>query len=181
MSKLIIENVRCIYVFVNSPNKKEKYGVCILVKKGSKQAKKVEKMQLKTLQEKFGSDVKPKRFKLPLRDGDEERDGEEYEGMMFFNANSDRRPGIANKKGQKAMPEQIEEHCFSGAYFTCSVNFYTFSNDEQKGVAVGLNNIMMLQKEANRLDGSASAESDFADYANNDDDDDDDLDDEFDD
>ena len=45
-----------------------------------------------------------------------------------------------------------------------SVNIYGFDFGGKKGIAVGLNNIM-LRKKTTRLDGAASAESEFAQFA----------------
>lgn len=172
MAKVILQNVRCSYVFVTQEKKTGGYGVQPLIEKGSELHKKLAKAVDKVLTEKFGQDAlkKKARYKLPLRDGDEERDGEEYEGMIFFNANSPRKPGIVNRKGEPADPDDIEEYCYSGAYFHVSVNFYPFESKDggKPGIAVGLSNIM-LRKKGDRLDGSVSATSEFAEFADEDD------------
>jgi len=98
-----------------------------------------------------------------------------------MNANSDRKPGIVNRNNEPADQDDIEELCYSGAYFHASVNFYGFKakDGSKPGVAVGLNNVM-LRKKGDRLDGSVSATSEFADYAEGDSDDDiDDFDDDL--
>lgn len=173
MSKVILQDVRCSYVFAHQERKDGGFGVQPLVPKGSTLHKKLVKIVDKVLVDKFGQDAlkKKARYKLPLRDGDEERDGEEYEGMIFFNANSGKKPGIVNRNNEPADVDDIEEYCYSGAYFHVSVNFYAFDAKEggKPGVAVGLNNVM-LRKKGDRLDGSVSATSEFADFANDDDD-----------
>tara|TARA_R110000822_G_scaffold84867_1_gene199003 strand:+ start:1978 stop:2520 length:543 start_codon:yes stop_codon:yes gene_type:complete len=177
MSKIIVQNVRCSYVFVTSPRKNEdgtdgKYSVQLIIPKDHPQLKKIKNEQLKTLKEKFGEKVKPSMFKLPLRDGDEERDSVEYENCYFINANGGRKPGIANRNNEPADQDDIEEYCYSGAVFHVSINFYAFEKDGNKGVAVGLNNIM-LRKKGERLDGSAAATDEFSEFADNNDDDED--------
>ena len=186
MAKIILQDVRCSYVFVKSPRKKDngedgKYSVQILIDKTDKeQISKIRRAIDTTLVDGFGADATKKRgkYKLPLRDGDEERDGEEYEGMFFMNANSGRKPGLVNKNNEPADLDDIEEYCYSGAYFHVSMNVYSYpARDGGKpGVALGLNNVM-LRKKGDRLDGTTSASSDFSEFAtasdetdNNDDD-----------
>lgn len=183
MSKLILQNVRCSYVFIEEPRKnKEKpdesnYGIQVLIPKKSPIVKKIKALQEKVAKEKFGDKVKLGMLKLPLRDGDEERDTPEYEGHYFLNANSARKPGIVNRTNKPATESDMEEYGFSGCYFHVSVNFYGFKVEGNKGVAVGLNNVM-LRKAGERLDGGESATDAFEEFA---DDDDDDFDDDFDD
>lgn len=181
MAKVIIQNVRCSYVFVTEPRKNDngedgKYSIQIIIPKDDPQVKKIKAVIKKAAEEKFGSSVKMGMLKLPLRDGDEEREGEEYEGCYFINANSTRKPGIVNRNNEPADQDDLEEYCYSGAYFHASVNFYGFNFEGKKGVAVGLNNVMLRNK-GKRLDGAVAATSEFSDYAddgdetdNNDDD-----------
>ena len=174
MSKIILQDIRGSYVFVNEQRKSNEdgspggYGMQIIVEKGSDQHKKMMKIVDQVLVSKFGQDAlkKKARFKLPLRDGDEERDGEEYENMIFFNANSKvKKPGIVNRNNEPADQADIEEYCYSGAYFHASVSFYAFDakSGGKQGVAVGLNNIMLKSK-GDRLDGSVSAKSEFSSF-----------------
>lgn len=181
MAKVILQDTRCSFVFADKPRKNKEdgspggYGVQVLLEKGSKDEKKLQKEVQKVLREAVG-EAKAKKlgmFKLPLRDGDEERDGEEYENMMFANANSAKKPGIVNRQGEPADQDDLEEYCYSGAYFHVSVNVYFFKSKDggKPGVALGLNNLM-LRKKGDRLDGSVSATSEFADFADDGDDDD---------
>lgn len=185
MAKMILQNVRGSFVFVDKPRKKDNgedggYSIQVLLPKDDPQVKRFNKLVDQALEEKHGTAALSKkgRYKLPLRDGDEERDGEEYEGMYFFNANAGRRPGIVNRNNEPADADDIEEYCYSGAYFHVSVNIYGFDAKDggKPGVAVGLNNIM-LRRKGERLDGTTSATSDFAEFAEDTDDGFDDLDD----
>lgn len=182
MAKVILQNVRCSYVFVEKPRKNKdddgegKYSIQVIVSKDDPQVKKVKAAIKAAAVDKFGKDVKMGAMKLPLRDGDEERDEGEYNNTLFFNANASRKPGIVNRKNEPADQADIEEYCFSGAIFHVSVDFYAFNFQGRKGVAVGLNNIM-LRKKGERMDGTASASDEFKDMADADDDfeDDDDF------
>lgn len=169
MAKVILQNVRCSYVFIKEPRPNEdgsagKYSIQILLPKDDPQVKKVKAAIKEAATSKFGANVKLGMLKLPLRDGDEERDGEEYENMYFINANANRKPGIVNRNNEPADADDLEELCYSGAYFHTSINFYAFEYQGKKGVAVGLNNVM-LRKKGERLDGTVAATSEFADFA----------------
>lgn len=184
-TKLVIPNVRGSYVFVNESNKDGKYGMKVLVpKKNKKLLKKIDAAIKEAAIKKFGKDVKMGKLKLPMRDPEvEEEDGKEYEGMMFFNsgAGDKKAPGIAIKRDGRSCPadqDDIDEYCYSGAFFMVSINFYGFDTDGNKGVAAWLNNIM-IGKHGERIDGTIEASDEFEDYADDfdDEDDDDDFDD----
>lgn len=172
--KVTLKDIRGSYVYLTAPRKdstdaagnviKGKYGVQIILPKNHPQVKQVKAAIVKVAREKFGSTIKLGMLKLPLRDGDEEREGEEYENAHFMNANGNKKPGIVNRFNQPPSDDDLENMCFSGAYFHMTVNFYPFNHDGKKGVAVGLNNVM-LRKPGERLDGTSSAPNDFADMA----------------
>lgn len=188
-TKVVLRKVRGSYVYADKPNKNGKYGIKVLIPKKDKvQLAAIRKAIKLAAEKKFGSDVKLARLKTPLRDPEEEEfDGKEYKGMMFFNANSStKRPGIAivrNGRPEPADEDDIEEYCYSGAYFTVSVTFYGFEpkpgEGGKPGVAAGFNNLL-IGKHGERLDGTIAASDDFADYADDfDADDDEDFDDDL--
>lgn len=169
MSKVILQNVRCSFVFVQEPRKgdngeKGKYSLQPIIPKDHPQVKNIKAAIKAAAESKFGSNVKMGMLKLPLRDGDEEREGEEYKNCYFLNANSSRKPGVVNRNNEPADQDDFEEYCYSGAYFHVSLNFYAYNYEGKKGVAVGLQNVM-LRKKGDRLDGSTSATSEFAGFA----------------
>lgn len=174
---MILQNIRCSYVFADKPRKNKEdgssggYGVQLIIPKNDPQLKKLNALVKKVLAEAKGESALKKMgmYKLPVRDGDEERDGEEYANMMFANANSGKKPGIVNRANEPADPDDIEELCYSGAYFHASVNVYYFKAKDggKPGIALGLNNLM-LRKKGERLDGSVAATSEFADFGDGD-------------
>jgi hypothetical protein len=100
----------------------------------------------------------PPNLKLPLRDGDTDRpDDEAYAGSYFFNANSKQKPQVVDNKVQPIL-EQSE--VYSGCYGNISVNFYPYSANGNKGIAVGLGNIQKL-KDGECLGGRTNAADDF--------------------
>lgn len=107
---------------------------------------------------KFGGKLPPKgALKLPLRDGDTEKDDEVYAGHYFINANSKTQPQIVDEKVQPII-DQAE--VYSGCYARVSVNFYAFNTNGNRGVACGLGNIQKL-RDGEALGGGVSAAVDF--------------------
>src|SRR5690606_6726643 len=111
----------------------------------------------------------PVNLKLPLRDGDEERpDDEAYAGHYFLNATSVTKPGIFKPIGKddngRTKFEEITDstEVYSGCYAYVSINFYPFNVNGNKGIAVGLNNIVKVQ-DGEPLGGRARVEDEFAD------------------
>ena len=108
---------------------------------------------------KFGG-KKPNKasLKLPLRDGDTEReDDEAYAGSYFINANSNTAPQIVDMKVQ---PSLERGEVYSGVYARVSVNFYAFNSSGNKGIACGLGNIQKV-RDGEPLGGKSKAEDDF--------------------
>lgn len=108
---------------------------------------------------KFGG-KKPNKaaLKLPLRDGDTEReDDEAYANAYFVNANSPTAPQIVDSKVQPIL-ERGE--VYSGVYARVSINFYAFNSSGNKGIACGLGNIQKV-RDGEPLGGKSKAEDDF--------------------
>lgn len=107
---------------------------------------------------KFGGE-KPEKalLKLPLRDGDVERDDEAYKGCYFLNANSATPPQIVDKNVQPILDHS---QVYSGVYARVSINFYPFNSGGNKGVACGLGNIQKI-KDGEPLAVISNAEDDF--------------------
>lgn len=106
-------------------------------------------------------------IKTPLRDGDLERpDDEAYKNSYFINANSTTPPGIVDASVQ---PILTRSEVYSGVYGRASINFYAFNSNGNRGIACGLNNLQKI-RDGEPLGSRATAESDFADFAEDDDD-----------
>lgn len=108
---------------------------------------------------KFGGKIPNKgALKLPLRDGDVERDDEAYKGAYFVNANSTTAPQIVDRS---VHPILDRGEVYSGCYVRASLNFYAFNTNGNKGIACGLGNIQKV-KDGESLGGRTSAADDFA-------------------
>lgn len=161
---------RFSYFFCSKPNKEGKYSTCFIFPKANKDKfKNVAQAIINSAAAKHGKDMSkwPKTLKCPVRDGDEERDGDEFKESFFFNCGTNRVPGVVDKN---LKPIMEESEAYSGCYGRLSVNFYYFDKEGSKGVGCGLNNVMITKK-GERIDGYVTAENDFSDFSNDDNDD----------
>lgn len=174
-TKVITGKVRLSYVHVFQPQSidggEEKYSTSILIPKEDKETLRKIKTAIEAAKElgksQWGGKI-PANLKLPLRDGDEERpDDEAYAGHYFINASSKTKPGIAKPIGKtpdgKTKFEEITDstEVYSGCYARVSINFYPFNKNGNRGIAVGLNNIVKVQ-DGEPLGGRARLEDEFA-------------------
>jgi hypothetical protein len=149
---------------------KEKYSVSIIIDKDDKKTKKKIDRAIQAAIDAGESILKGKKnIKKPLRDGDEDREGDgAYEGAYFLNANSDNQPGILDKNKEEILDQK---EFYSGCYGFVSINFFAYNRKGNAGIGVGLNHLMKT-KDGDPLNGRGSAEDDFADIEVEDDDDD---------
>ena len=109
----------------------EKYSVSVLIPKDDKATiAKIEKAVDAAIEEgiaKFGG-KKPNKgaIKLPLRDGDIERDDEAYKGHYFVNANSLAAPQVVDTQ---LNPILDKSEVYSGCYGRVSLSFYAFNSN----------------------------------------------------
>ena len=108
---------------------------------------------------KFGGKIPNKgALKLPLRDGDTEREDEAYRDAYFINANSTTAPQIVDRSVQPILDRS---EVYSGCYARVSINFYAFNSNGNRGIACGLGNIQKV-RDGEPLGGKTSAADDFA-------------------
>lgn len=164
-TKVITDKVRVCYVFVDQARPDDngvmKYSLCVLIDKKNKQLLTKVQAAVNAAKEdgkakKWGGKIPPN-LKMPLRDGDTERDTPEYKGHYFLNCTSTQKPGILDADGNAAMEAGT---IYSGCFARVSINFYPFDAKGNKGVAAGLQNIKFVE-DGERLSGRASAEEDF--------------------
>lgn len=141
----------------------ERYSVSVLIPKDDKETVKAINDAVDAAIEegiaKFGG-KKPNKaaIKLPLRDGDTEREDEAYAGHWFINANSKTAPQIVDKA---VKPILDRDEVYSGCYARVSLNFYAFNSNGNKGIACGLGNIQKI-RDGEPLGGRCSATDDFS-------------------
>lgn len=141
----------------------ERYSVSVLIPKDDKETVKAINDAVDAAIEegiaKFGG-KKPNKaaIKLPLRDGDTEREDEAYAEHWFINANSKTAPQIVDKA---VKPILDRDEVYSGCYARVSLNFYAFNSNGNKGIACGLGNIQKI-RDGESLGGRSSAADDFS-------------------
>ena len=160
MSTAVTTNkVRFSYVHVFAPHanaegQEPKYSVSIIIDKRDtatlnriRAAIEEAKMNGK---EKWGGKV-PTNLKMPLHDGDLEREGDPaYKNSYYCSCTSKRKPGVVDKDLNPIIdPDEV----YSGCYGRAALNLYPFNAAGTKGVAVGLNHIQKLE-DGERLGGS---------------------------
>lgn len=182
-SKATSGKVRLSYVHVFKPTAIEegqepKFNVSVIIDKDDKftldrYKKAIKHVTEKAVKEIYGGKM-PKKWKTPLRDGDEDKeDDEAYAGKFFIGATSKRRPKVVDKDFEEIIdPEDL----YSGSYARVCINFYAYDVAGNKGVAAGLESIMKLSDGEPLGGGGGNVHDDFGDDYEDDDEDDDDLD-----
>ena len=166
-TKVVTGIVRLSYANVWEPasinGSKPKYSVSLIIPKGdTKTIADINAAIDAAIQEgaaKFGGKIPNKAaLKLPLRDGDIERDDDAYKGSYFVNAKSTTAPEVVDRSLQRILDRN---EVYSGCYARVSINFYAFNSNGNRGIACGLGNIQKV-RDGEPLGGKTSAADDFA-------------------
>ena len=165
-TKVVTGTVRLSYEHVWEPSSinggEEKYSASLIIPKSDKATvNAIQKAVDAAIEEglaKFGG-KKPNKaaIKLPLRDGDAEREDEAYQNSFFVNANSRTAPQIVDRSVQPILDRN---EVYSGCYIRASISFYAFNSNGNKGIACGLNNIQKI-RDGEPLGGRTNAADDF--------------------
>lgn len=169
--------VRGSYVNVYEPklnqlSKKTEYSMSVLIPKTDRETISQLKAAYEAALAKKWPNGAPANHRTPFRDGDTEKfmkDGKtpdpNYAGHYWINVKSQDRPGIV-KLSQGQLVESDDPRDFSsGDYCRVSLNAYAYDNMGNKGVAFGLNNIMITRKGDPLGGGARPATDDFAEFA----------------
>lgn len=165
-TKVITGIVRLSYANVWEPKSinggDEKYSVSLIIPKSdTKTIEAINRAVDTAIKEgvgKFGGKIPNKAsLKLPLRDGDAERDDDAYKNSYFVNANSTTAPQIVDSKVQPILDR---DEVYSGCFARVSITFYAFNSNGNKGIACGLGNIQKVA-EGEPLSSRSTAEDDF--------------------
>lgn len=171
--KAMLKNVRLSYVRVFEPSQVNSqgdatYSVCLLIPKDSpevpaiKAAIVAEYENLKVRYPKLAG-KNPKVWNNPLRDGDKEKDGAEYQGCYFINAKRREAQGAPIVIDGRKQYITDKNEVYSGCYGNVAVSFYPYEFTGKYGVGAGLNGIQKTA-DGERLDGGTSVDDfDFID------------------
>ena len=172
-TQVVTGNVRLSYANIWEPKSinggAEKYSVSLIIPKSdTKTIAAINAAVDAAIEEgkgKFGGKLPNKAaLKLPLRDGDTERDDEAYSNAYFVNANSTTAPQIVDKN---VNPILGRSEVYSGVYARVSITFYAFNTNGNRGVACGLGNIQKI-RDGEPLGGHSNAADDFTSDADDD-------------
>lgn len=174
-TRVVTGEVRLSYAHLFEPQSiqgsKPKYSVSLIIPKTDRETiAKIERAIEAAINAgigKFGGKRPNKAaLKLPLRDGDTERDDEAYAGRFFVNANSTLPPEVVD---QDLNPVLSPAEVYSGCYARVSLNFYAFNTNGNRGIACGLGNVQKLRDGEPLGGGRTSAADDFAAFSAGDD------------
>jgi hypothetical protein len=165
-TRVVTNKVKLSYANVWEPKSinggAERYSVSLIIPKDDKETIDLINQAIDNAIEagigKFGG-KKPNKatIKLPLRDGDVEKDDSIYEGCYFINCNSKQAPQII---GSDKMPITNQSEVYSGCYARVSISMFAFNTNGNKGIACGLGNIQKLE-DGEPLGGRTLAAEDF--------------------
>lgn len=166
-TKVVTGIIRLSYANVWEPKSinggTEKYSVSLIIPKSDTKTLSAISAAIDAAIEegkgKFGGKIPNKAaLKLPLRDGDAERNDEAYTESFFVNANSTTAPQIVDKQ---VNPVLDRSEVYSGVYARVSINFYAFNTNGNRGVACGLGNIQKV-RDGEPLGSKSNAADDFS-------------------
>lgn len=146
---------------------KAKYSCLLLIPKtDTKTIEKIKKAQQAALVDLTARNngKKPVGWKNTFRDGDEERDTEEYPeyaGHMFMNvsANEGYPPGVVDRN---LDPIIDASEIYSGVYAHVAINAFAFVGDKSKGVSFGLRHVQKTRDGEPLSGGGEKAEDVFS-------------------
>jgi len=128
-AKYVTPEIICSFPYLfEKSDYTEKYGLSIPIPKDQEvEVKKIRTMIGNAAENKWGKKARAevgKKIASPLRDGDEEKEGDEvYTNTIFFNANSNKKPGVV---GNDLKPLMDMDDIYPGCIIRASVNFYAY-------------------------------------------------------
>ncbi|WP_026460593.1 DUF2815 family protein [Schaalia suimastitidis] len=166
-TRVVTGEVRLSYAHLFEPQSiqgsKPKYSVSLIIPKSDRETiGKIERAidaAIEVGTAKFGGKRPNKAaLKLPLRDGDTERDDEAYADCFFVNANSTLPPEVVDQDLNLVL--SVAE-VYSGCYARVSLNFYAFNTNGNRSIACGLGNEQRLRDDEPLGAGRISSADDF--------------------
>lgn len=165
----------------NEDSGQEKYSVQLLIPKSDKET--LAKIK-ECIANAIANDAEGKQNlkgiktpKTPLHDGDGEKpNGGEYDevcrGHYVLNASSNTKPGLVGTTRDiegKLVPLTDESEWYSGIQGRANINFYSYANKGNKGIACGLNHLQKTSDGTPLGGGAGNATAAFDDGFSDDD------------
>ena len=108
---------------------KEKYSISMIFDPNEVDLKKLKAYAKATRVEHFGKDYKkPSNFKTPFRDGGERPNDPAYEGKIFINCNTERKPVVVDTKNREINSGEAgdEASIYAGCYARAEISCYCY-------------------------------------------------------
>jgi len=134
------------YVDPKKPDDKPKYKCLLLIDKSDKASVKkikdaIKAVEAKMITEKYAGKAPKKAIKNTFIDGDEEKEGEEYEDRYCINVSKHIKPKIFDRK---LNPITDEEEIYSGVIANVAIEFYYYWREDAKGITASLEAIQKV-------------------------------------
>jgi len=128
------------------PDAQPKYKCLLLIdKEDSASISKIEKaikaVEARMITEKYAGKAPKKAIPNTFNDGDEDKEGEEFEGRHYINVWKYNKPAIVDKK---LRPITDTEEIYSGVVANVAIDFYYYWGDESKGITASLEAIQKV-------------------------------------
>jgi hypothetical protein len=124
------------YIDPKKPTEPGKYKCLLLIDKDDKASVSKIKNAIAAAEEemiakRYAGKRPKKAIPNSFNDGDEDRDGEEYENRYYINVSKQRKPQIVDKR---LNPIEDREEIYSGIIANVCIEFYHYWRDDSKGV-----------------------------------------------
>lgn len=176
---LMLHNVRLSWIFIFEKDKPEdgvpKYRATMIIDPSTEEGKanvaRMEKAMDAVAKDKWPKKL-PKKLEYCLGEGDEDKDTDkypEYAGMMFFNANNDKRPRVIDRQRNPITAD--DDIIYPGCYANVSIGLWAQDNAFGKKVNANIRGVQFFADgEALGGGGSVAGESEFEEYEQQDND-----------
>ncbi len=128
------------------PEDKPKYKCLLLIDKSDKASVSKIKGAIKTVEakmilEKYAGKAPKKAIPNTFNDGDEDKEGEEYENRFYINVSKTVKPIIVDRRRNPITdPEEI----YSGCVANVAIDFYYYWREDAKGITASLEAIQKV-------------------------------------
>lgn len=134
------------YKDANKPDDKPKYKCMLLIDKSNKAdiAKikaAIKHVESEMITAKYAGKAPKKAIKNTLGDGDEDKEGEEYENRYYINVSKHIKPAIVDRRRD---PITDPEELYSGCVANVVIEFYYYWRDDSKGITASLEAIQKV-------------------------------------
>lgn len=140
-------------------SKKKRYGLCLLIPPQCNMDLLYDDVD-RAIEETWGKKP-PRKLKEPFIDAAEYDYPGYEEDWTLIRATSKQRPKVLEGSSMEVIPEdEAADEVYAGRWCVASIRAFTYDTNGNRGVAFGLNNVMMLYHDE-PLGGRARAEDEF--------------------